>query len=435
MRNKKIRIIIVLSIILFLGFICLNVVISYITMKNSVEEAIANQHIKSAKSIAESMDTEMYKAFLENPIRSKEYWEIRRFLNDSREKIGALYVYTLKIENDSYSQDMIVGLPDEVPGYPIGEICTVPSKQLRIALKGEDYITGILDDPKYGDYLSVGVPIKDNNQQIIGYLGVDISVETVKHIEYKVLTNSTVMIVVSILFVCVLLIAFAFLNRWYHKELEKEIHHTEDTYQKEVLSLISSVRSFRHDYVNHILVVQGLLKIGNHKQALQYADQLVKEASAFKISEISIVGNPALSVLLQTKKMAAQNRNIRMDIHAEEHDFLKIKSIDLIKILSNLMDNSMDAACELPESSRRMAVCCAVQNDHYIFQVSNTGPMIAEPDKVFEKGYTTKKQHPSIVRGFGLSIVKETVERYKGTIEVTSAEAETAFTVKIPFSS
>ncbi|PKG23901.1 GHKL domain-containing protein [Niallia nealsonii] len=431
MRNKKIRIIIVLSIVMLLFFICLNLIISYMSMKNSVEEAIANQNLKSAKSIAESIDTEKYETFLENPVRNKEYWEIRHFLNDSREKIGALYVYTLKIDNNIYSKDMIIGVPNDVSGFPIGERCTVPTKQVRLALEGKDYTTGVLNDPKYGDYLSVGVPIKDENQQIIGYLGIDISTELVKDIEYKVLVNSTPIILINILFVFVLLIAFFIMNRWYHKELQNEINHTEDTYQKEVLSLMSSVHSFRHDYLNHIQVVQGLLKIGNQEQALQYANQLLKEANALKTSETIVIGNPALSVLLQTKKMAAQNRNIIMEVKSTDTDFMKIKSIDIIKILSNLIDNSMDAAEELPESSRKIFVSCEEKEDHYVFRVSNTGPLIANLEKIFEKGYTTKKYYPSVTRGFGLSIVKETVERYKGTIQVDSNEEKTTFIVTI----
>lgn len=45
------RVIIGLSIVMLLFFICFNLIISYILMKGSVEKAIANQNLESAKSI------------------------------------------------------------------------------------------------------------------------------------------------------------------------------------------------------------------------------------------------------------------------------------------------------------------------------------------------------------------------------------------------
>ena len=51
------------------------------------------------------------------------------------------------------------------------------------------------------------------------------------------------------------------MQKWYQKEVVKEIEDTEDTYQAEIRTLISSVQSLRHDYINHIQVLHGTAEI------------------------------------------------------------------------------------------------------------------------------------------------------------------------------
>ncbi|MFB7642147.1 histidine kinase, partial [Peribacillus butanolivorans] len=95
MKNKKLRAFLYLTIILLILFILLNMFSTYLSIKNSVQKSVANQNLVAAKSIADSMDIEAYKRFLNNPVKSQEYTDIETYLEDAREKIGALYVYTL----------------------------------------------------------------------------------------------------------------------------------------------------------------------------------------------------------------------------------------------------------------------------------------------------------------------------------------------------
>ena len=65
--------------------------------------------------------------------------------------------------------------------------------------------------------------------------------------------------------------------------------------------------------------------------------------------------------------------------------------------------------------------------------IQNNGPMIEDEviDKIFQSGFSTKdnsnKEH-----GFGLAIVKETIEKCKGKISVTSDIEKTEFIITIP---
>lgn len=433
MKKPRIKLVLILSAALLLFFTSVNIYTSYKKIIRTVEESIANQTLEAAKSIAAEMDLTVYKKFLEDPTKNNHYWVIKNYLNDAREKLGALYVYTLNIDNPVVTTTWIVGHPPmtslEHGDFPIGEICTVPEEQVNIAYyKKTTFVTDIIKDPKYGTYLTVGAPIKDEKGDVISYLGIDISVSTINVIKGQVLKNNVSLFIFNGVFIIVVIASFLIMQRWY----QKEVGSTEDTYQAEIKTLITSVSSLRHDFINHIQVVHGLLQIGESGQAQEYLASLNKEVQSIEIIKLGI-DPPGLLILLQTKKLAAQNHSIDMDISISGTTFSAVKMIDLIKILSNLIDNAIDASNELPEEKRRIEIYCEADKEQYLFKIVNTGPAIKEDASVFNKGFTTKKAEEGRVRGQGLFIVKEIVEKYEGNVSIyPTGELETTAIVEIP---
>ena len=112
MKSFKLKLIIVLSIVLVIFFIGISMYTSYTKINDTVEEVIANQNLVAAKSIAKAIDLETYERFLKERNRDEDYWTIRHYLNDAREKLGVLYVYTLEIDNPTTSEVLIVGYPE-----------------------------------------------------------------------------------------------------------------------------------------------------------------------------------------------------------------------------------------------------------------------------------------------------------------------------------
>ncbi|MFC3886350.1 ATP-binding protein [Bacillus songklensis] len=424
--------IIAAAVLILIFLVGMNVIASYWSTKRTIELSIATQSVQIAETAAASINVEQYKRFLANPTKNEDYWKIRRALNDIRKKTGALYVYTLQIDDPNQSKVLIAGFPDHID-YGIGEPCTVPAAQLQRALKGKTYFTSVIEDPHYGTYISAGAPIKDAQGKIVGYLGVDTGVGVLKKIEEKVLQHNAVTFIFSVLFVLIVLISFYMMQKWYQKELKREIGDAEATYQGEIHSIFDSVRSLRHDYLNHIQVLHGLLKLQKYEMAVDYMDSLIKEAKVIDITNMK-VDHPALLVLFQTKRVLGQSNKTSVMFEIDDDSFQYMKPTDLIKILSNLIDNAMDAAVYLEEGDRWIRVACKRTKSEYVFEVENSGPTIpkVERARIFQRGYSTKPQTLGKVRGQGLSIVQETVEKYGGSISVKSSHGRTTFTVWIP---
>ena len=101
---------------------------------------------------------------------------------------------------------------------------------------------------------------------------------------------------------------------------------------------------------------------------------------------------------MQTKKIAAQNHNIELDFKVSNDTFHQVKTTDLITILSNLIDNAMDAVIELPEDERKIYISCEAYDTYYKFKIINTGKILRN-EPIFEQGYSTKKTMVGKVRG------------------------------------
>ncbi len=435
MKNCKVKLILTLSTILLLFFTTINVVNYYLKITKSAEDAIANQSLKAAIAIASSINIETYEAFLKEPVRNDYYWEIREFLNDARKKLGgALVVYTLEIDNPYFSKTMIPGIPKNAKeDYQIGEICTVPESEVKRAYEGMTYITDVIEDPKLGTYISVGAPIKNEDGKVIGYLGIDLSAKTIDEIKMKVLENNMFNLVFNGVFILIVIGSFFFLQRWYQREVVKEVGYTENTYQAEIRTLITSVSSIRHDFTNHIQVLHGLLQLGEYETAQSYLSSLSKEVKSIESLKINI-DHPGLSILLQTKRLAAQNHHIDMKIHFSSFTTInKVKTTDLIILLSNLIDNAIDATMELPEDQRKIDIIFQESETTFIFKIINTGPGIVENELIYKQGYTTKKEQQGKIRGQGLFIVREIVQKYKGKVSIESTgDWETTAILEIP---
>lgn len=164
----------------------------YFNTISSSEKSIQETSIVHATRVAESLNKEDYQAFLDNQIANKNYWELRNTLDDYREKIGALYVYTLLVDEKKNVKIMIDGQPkDSKLASDIGENTTSTTlKDVTPALNGETNSTKIVHDPEYGDYLSAFAPLKDGDGKVIGIIGIDIDASDVNSISNQVLKNS-----------------------------------------------------------------------------------------------------------------------------------------------------------------------------------------------------------------------------------------------------
>ena len=160
-------------------------------------------------------------------------------------------------------------------------------------------------------------------------------------------------------------------------------------------------------------------------------DTLSTIASAFSnFAEMPVQESELLDVVKITR--------LGMDIFTEKYIvfeapsqplFARLDKTQLIRILTNLVKNAIQACDEIPEPS--VVVRVQKKKKKVCISVTDNGQGITQEhiDKIFEPKFTTKTSG----MGLGLAMVKNIVQTYDGQIEVESSTPNgTSFRVWLP---
>jgi anti-sigma regulatory factor (Ser/Thr protein kinase) len=239
---------------------------------------------------------------------------------------------------------------------------------------------------------------------------------------------------VSVLSSLVALIILFLIIRYYNRNKEEAVQSVQDVFVGNIDQLFTSIKEQRHDFNNHIATIQSLVAAGQYDELKKYTNEIVGETAI--INDIININSPALSALIQAKITQAFDRKIKFEHHIINMDKIPlnaVKSTDLVKIVSNLIDNAFEAVEKLEESERYVLLEGYREGDKICFSVYNKGVPIpvAQVDKIFEKGYSTKKDTGKN-SGLGLYIVQKIIKQYNGRVTVDPKEDGNTFKVALP---
>ncbi|MFD2329151.1 methyl-accepting chemotaxis protein [Cohnella sp. GCM10020058] len=212
------RLVFKLSVMILTIFVILSSALIYLQVRNTKqasEEAIGSFGMHVAEAYAGHFDMASYETYMKDAQENDLYWQLREALNRYRMEIGALYVYTVKIDDQGQPVILIDGQPkNEETASPIGEVTDMPQEAIADVLAGNTAKTGILHNADYGDYISAYAPLRDSSGQVVGAIGIDTDVSVSNSIYRQVLDKSTpVFILMGALTLVVFLLIAWFMSR------------------------------------------------------------------------------------------------------------------------------------------------------------------------------------------------------------------------------
>lgn len=220
------------------------------------------------------------------------------------------------------------------------------------------------------------------------------------------------------------------LAKIYQKEEVRVIRKTESTHEDQYRKLVTSVRSDRHDLNNHLTVVAGLIKIDNFTGAASYINEIIGEVKV--TNQALTIRNAVLASILFSKMEFYQKQQVPFVTKIISEDITKkISSTDLIRLISNLLDNAYEATIELPKDTQKVVFEMSEDNLYYTITVKNTSTLEQLDNQLFEHGYTTKSSE-EVARGFGLAIIQEVTQKYKGTMSIKKEDSLIVFHLSFP---
>ena len=189
----------------------------------------------------------------------------------------------------------------------------------------------------------------------------------------------------------------------------------------------NALRAQRHDFLNHLQVVYSLIEMQEYEEANRYIEQVYGDIQS--LSQTLKTRCAPVNALLRVKLAEVRQRGIQAECTVQaawEH--LPLPAWEMCRVLSNLIDNAMDALKDTKEP--RLWITLSEDVKSYSFEVKNNGPAIPEKHlaTIFEAGFSGKGEG----RGMGLYIARETLRNVGGDLSVKSDETATAFSGWVP---
>ena len=180
----------------------------------------------------------------------------------------------------------------------------------------------------------------------------------------------------------------------------------------------TEMRMLRHDMKNHITVMNGLFDSGKTDELGEYLKEL---GTAFADTQsVNITGNEIADAIIYEKKNYAEMNGASLVTEGSLKG-LEISAVTLCTVLSNLLDNAIEAAVQ---TDTERVVTLSAKRSGSFFYICISNPTANYVD--VSADIPTSKPD-SAGHGLGLKSVRKAIEKCGGTLELSCKETSTGY--------
>ena len=188
--------------------------------------------------------------------------------------------------------------------------------------------------------------------------------------------------------------------------------------------LYSAQRKKVHDFRAHLNILNQLMKNQEYSAAEEYLEKITEQQT----DRLFLVNthHPILDALFNTKAAEATQKKISIDFEVNDLSNLPFDASDIVVLLSNLLDNAIEACQQYDKGDKAIHVMAVAQQDFFV-SVRNT----SEPVVIINGSIPTTKPEPQM-HGFGLANIRLILEKYSGEYTMFYENGWFQFTADIP---
>lgn len=183
---------------------------------------------------------------------------------------------------------------------------------------------------------------------------------------------------------------------------------------------IASVKIARHDLRHHLVLLESFTKQGDYEKLKTYLKDIQSDEIYDK--PLTYSQNAVIDVLLKHYMELAKRTGIELIFEIDTKADIKISEVDLCVVLSNLLENAMEACGRQNHGKSFIKLSIKQKLESLTILMKNsTDGNISEDGKGFmsSKGENRK--------GYGLESVQSVAEQYGGYAEFRNDEEENIF--------
>ena len=196
----------------------------------------------------------------------------------------------------------------------------------------------------------------------------------------------------------------------------------------------TALRAQTHEFMNKMHVIMGLIDMKAYDELKNFTQEIAYNRQ----SEVSYIVTRLKDITLSGFILGKISRSRELDIdfslteESELHSELDVPSVhDIVLIAGNIIENAFDALKNF-DGERIVNLSILDFDREIVIVVEDSGPGMDESIRkhIFQRGFSSKCESG---HGFGLYLVKHSIDSLNGSISVESAPGEgTIFTVRLP---
>ncbi|EKQ51711.1 sensor histidine kinase [Clostridium sp. Maddingley MBC34-26] len=191
-----------------------------------------------------------------------------------------------------------------------------------------------------------------------------------------------------------------------------------------------SLRAQNHEFMNKLHTISGLIQLEEYDEVTKFINTIVESKKSITTIISDKIKNVSLAALILSKYSKCEEERINLIID----DTSKITKLpkymtseELVSIVGNLIDNSIDAVKN--DGTGEIYMKILEEEEKVKIIVKDNGPGISKDMKnsIYNMGTTSKEGE----RGFGMYIVKKIIDEAEGNINFKVSNG-TEWSVTIP---
>lgn len=206
----------------------------------------------------------------------------------------------------------------------------------------------------------------------------------------------------------------AYLADGLHADLERKNLQLQKSYYEELEHNQNQIRKFRHDMNNHLSVIGNLMNEGNLMEAKEYFSNI---SSYMQTANKKFCQNSIVNAVINSKYQMMINASIDTFLNIDIDKMIFIDDVSLCTIFANTLDNAIEACQKInvPAKRKLELKCRYTENGYFSFELTNS--KVNEVTQ--KKGRFLSGKEDQNAHGTGISSVKEIVDKYDGTLNIS----------------
>lgn len=206
-------------------------------------------------------------------------------------------------------------------------------------------------------------------------------------------------------------------------KIELEKNALAQDYFSHIQQCLKNLSLLRHDFKNHLIVLQGYAASGRIEELQSYISRLSDE-----LTPATLIATPSqlLSAIMNTKNEECKQKGVTL-VFEQHVSGIYIDDFHLISVFGNMLDNAIAAASKCENGTVHLRLTSL---DSYleIDCMNNHKEQIIHKDDRF---LSTKPTHQDI-HGFGIQSMRKAVRELRGEIHIDYTEDNFHVNILVP---